>query len=141
MAQVLRISEAASIAIHTLVILAENPERLVSTHEIAETLIVSEAHLSKVMQRLSKLGYVHSVRGPGGGFSMAKDPTGITLLELYEAMDGELENSQCLLKDKVCRKRQCAMGSLVRYVHREVREKLENTTLDQMIEKSEGKNE
>jgi DNA-binding IscR family transcriptional regulator len=64
MSNILKISEAASLALHTTVILAANPNRLVSTKKLASQLHASEAHLSKVLQRLEKADIVNSTRGP-----------------------------------------------------------------------------
>ena len=52
MSTMLRISEAASLAMHAMLLLAKAPETILSTHEAATKLGVSEAHLAKVMQRL-----------------------------------------------------------------------------------------
>jgi Rrf2 family nitric oxide-sensitive transcriptional repressor len=65
MPTVLRMSDAASLALHGMVILAEAPERRVSARAIASELDASEAHLAKVLQRLARAGLVESVRGRG----------------------------------------------------------------------------
>ncbi|MCK4620269.1 MAG: Rrf2 family transcriptional regulator, partial [Desulfobacterales bacterium] len=67
MSNIIKISEAASMAIHAMVFLASESGRIVPSREIATTLRSSEAHLSKVMQRLAKAGLVSSTRGPKGG--------------------------------------------------------------------------
>ena len=54
MNSILKISEAASIAIHAMFILASTPDKLFSNKEIATMLDVSENHLAKVLQRLAK---------------------------------------------------------------------------------------
>ena len=68
MANVLRISEAATLALHTLALLASRPGVILSTHKIAKRLEASEAHLAKVLQRLARMGLVRSIRGARGGF-------------------------------------------------------------------------
>ena len=86
----LRISEAASIALHTMAYLARNKDRMVSTHEIAGAMGLSENHLAKVRQRLVKAGLVEAQRGPSGGFMLSRPAEDITLLEVYEAIEGPL---------------------------------------------------
>ena len=54
MASIIQISEAASLALHSMVMLAASPERSLTVKEITARTGVSEAHLSKVMQRLAK---------------------------------------------------------------------------------------
>ncbi|MCF8044104.1 MAG: Rrf2 family transcriptional regulator, partial [Desulfarculaceae bacterium] len=74
MQQLLKISEAASLALHTMGLLASRPGEQVPTRELAARLKVSEAHLAKVMQRLGRAGLVRSQRGPKGGFALERNP-------------------------------------------------------------------
>ena len=129
MVGVLKISEAASIALHTVALLASNPSRPVSAREAASELHVSEAHLSKVLQRLGKVGLVKSLRGPGGGFMLARPPEDIVLLEVYEAIDGPLVPHDCLFDEKTCHGRTCVLGGLLDSVSEQVRNHLSNTRL------------
>jgi Rrf2 family protein len=129
----LRISDAASLAIHTMVFLAKSADRPVTTHEIASALDVSENHLAKVHQRLAKAGLVGAVRGPNGGFSLGKSPRQIKLLEIYEAIEGALEPSECLLGRPTCGRSQCIMGELVRSVNIQVSEYFSETTLFDLV--------
>ena len=69
MPTMLKISEAATLALHTAFFLVTNPDRRLTTREMASTMGASEAHLSKVLQRLVHAGLVESVRGPKGGFA------------------------------------------------------------------------
>ena len=78
MANLLKVSEAASLALHSMVLIAEKSPKLISARAMAERLNVSEAHLSKVLQRLGRDGLVRSIRGPGGGFTLLKKPEEVT---------------------------------------------------------------
>ena len=113
MSTVLRISEAASLAFHTMALLATEHERPLTTHEIASAFDVSQAHLAKVLQRLAHAGLVRSARGPRGGFTLARPAEGITLLDVYETIEGPLTPSDCLLGSKICGGEACIFGSLV----------------------------
>ena len=130
---VFKVSEAAAIALHTAVMLAANSEKVLSTGEIASALQVSEAHLSKVLQRLSRVGLVKSIRGPKGGFVLAKSGNNITLEEVYEAIDGRLGTKRCLLKTKVCRGNNCILGELIRSINMQVKDYMTNTKLNDLI--------
>ncbi len=129
MGNLLKISEAASLALHTMVYLAANDGRLATTHEIADLLRVSESHLAKVLQRLAKVGLVDSTRGPKGGFCLARSGDDISLLEVYEAIEGPLADTVCLLGEPVCRGEECILGGLLGTVNRQAREYLAGTTL------------
>ncbi len=121
-------SEAATLALHAAGILAAH-EGSVSAHTMAEALGASEATLSKVMQRMVKAGLATSKRGPHGGFELARAPKTITLLEVYESVEGAIEVRHCLLGAPVCEKKHCPLGGLFEKVSREVMEKLSKTTL------------
>ncbi len=132
MATLLKISEAASLALHTMVYLAANDRRLVTTHQIGEALQVSEAHLSKVLQRLAKVGLVDSTRGPGGGFKLAKPGEQISLLEVYEAIEGPLAPTNCLLSTPICSGEKCILGGLLEDINKRVKEYFAETRLDEL---------
>ena len=131
MTNILRISEAASLALHTTVMLAADPDNLYSTNELASALHASKAHLSKVLQRLEKSDIVKSTRGPNGGFKLTKSGNDIALLEVYEAIDGKLSPSNCLLNECICNG-DCIMGKLLGDLNNQVRDYLIKTKLSML---------
>jgi len=125
---ILRISDAASLALHTMCVLASKKEAQTSTQEIADLLSASAAHLSKVLQRLTKAGFVRASRGPGGGFLLTKRPDQISLLQVYEAIDGPLRPAKCLLNKQACNG-ECILGELQHSVGNRLRGYLAEKTL------------
>jgi Rrf2 family protein len=110
--------------------LAQNGQHSMSCHEMATALSVSEAHLSKVLQRLGKQGFVNSTRGPKGGFRLARPAADVSLLEVYEAVEGPLRFSNCLFDTPVCEEHsRCIMGELLGAVDQQVLEYLRTTRL------------
>ena len=138
MANLLKISEAASLALHTMVYLAANNGRLVTTHEIGDALRVSEAHLAKVLQRLVKVGLVDSTRGPRGGFCLAKSGADISLLEVYETIEGPLTPTNCLLGTPICSGEKCILGGLLEDVNKRVKEYFAQTRLHELTDVYQG---
>jgi Rrf2 family protein len=134
MRQLLRISEAASLALHTTVLMAAKSDELLSTKFISDTLNVSENHLSKVLQRLTRAGIVKPVRGPRGGFQLANSGERISLLEVYEAIEGPLTGEKCLLNYPRCDGTMCILGDLLATVHHQVKDYFENTKLSDLVE-------
>jgi len=131
MTSVLKISDAASLALHAMVLLAAHPQKTMSTRDIAQVLKVSEAHLAKVLQRLGRAGLVGSQRGPKGGFSLGRDSRQISLLEVYEAVEGPLETKSCLLAKPVCGGK-CILGGLLHKVGSEVADYFTQTRLSDL---------
>lgn len=128
MGNILKISEAASLALHAMTIMSQKKDKLVSVKEISEMLNVSANHLSKVMQRLVKAELVISIKGYGGGFKLAKKPEDVSFLDIYEAIDGRFNPTNCLInRGNACVN--CIMGSFVESINNQVEEYFSKTTL------------
>jgi Rrf2 family protein len=132
MGSIIKISEATSLALHTVVYLSGHPGQLVSTREIAKALHASEAHLSKVLQRLARVGIVKSIRGPKGGFTLAKSPADITLLQIYEEIEGPIDDNVCLTETEVCLGKGCILGNLLESCQSQVKKHLAKTTVSKL---------
>ncbi len=128
MSGVVKFTEASSIALHTMAVLAADPDRHVTVREVAALLPISENHLAKVLQRLARAGLVESVRGPGGGFSLRGDPARITLLDVHEAIEGRLDVAACLFSPPKCCGG-CVLGDALRKANALVRDRLARTRL------------
>jgi len=122
-------SEAGSIALHAMIMLSDNPNRLVRIREIADTFKVSEAHLAKVLNRLAKSGLVIAKRGPSGGYKLNKPAKEISLKEIYETIEGKLEENRCLFGISVCEGTGCTIGDFFTKTSQQVEEKLSKTKL------------
>lgn len=131
---ILRLSEAASMAYHALAVLSANPHRFLTAGEISKTISGSEAHLAKVMRRLVRAELVKSTRGPGGGFKIAKPADEITLLDIYESVEGKFRMADCMLDDPCCEENDCIMSSLIRSVSLEVLEFFRSRKLSDFAE-------
>ncbi|MEW6202867.1 MAG: Rrf2 family transcriptional regulator [bacterium] len=132
MHNLLRISEATSLALHAMTYLAAQEKQglhVISTKEISEAIEVSEAHLSKVFQRLARSGLLTAQRGPKGGVMLSDPPSKTNLLSIYEAIEGPLVSSDCLLKSKVCKPQECVMGGLLESINKQIKYYLERTKL------------
>lgn len=75
---------------------------LTTTQEIAERHGISGNHLVKVVQELSRLGYLDAVRGKGGGIRLARPPESVNLGELVRHLE-DLELVQCSEGGNACR--------------------------------------
>ncbi|MBT4483679.1 MAG: Rrf2 family transcriptional regulator [Candidatus Latescibacteria bacterium] len=129
----LKISEAAVLAFHAMISIATNRDRTFPIKEIAKNHHASEAHLSKVMQRLVKAGFVNSTRGPKGGFMLSMDPEDITLREIYEVIDGPLKTNGCLFEAQVCLSQRCIFGTIFENLDETVIKYLTVTKLSDII--------
>ena len=88
-------SQTAEYALRAITFLAENSPASVTTEQIADATIVPPAYLSKVLQSLRRAGIVTSRRGIGGGVSLAKDPSDVTIYEIIDAVDPIQRIKEC----------------------------------------------
>jgi len=131
MPRALNISEAAAIALHTMAVLSLEPEKSMTTREISSKLSGSEAHLSKVLQRLAKAGFVSAKSGPRGGYALSLPPQAINMLEVFEAIDGPID-TYCTQTPSVCDGHSCVFGQLVAAVNKQVRDYLGGIRLSEL---------
>ena len=80
-----------------------------------------------------RAGLLGSRRGPGGGYELARPHTEITLLDVYEALEGPLRRDGCLFGEPVCRRVHCILGNLVEHLRNEVHTRFESTTMNAVV--------
>ncbi|MGP9791965.1 Fe-S cluster assembly transcriptional regulator IscR [Roseinatronobacter sp. NSM] len=84
----MKLSTKGRYAMVALVDLALAPEgELVSLNEISVRQQVSLAYLEQLFVKLRRAGLVESVRGPGGGYRLARGADSIRVSEVLEAVD------------------------------------------------------
>ncbi len=81
---------------------------------MAEMTGASRNHLAKVLQRLVKANFLRSSRGPSGGFLLKKKPEEISILEIYEAIEGTIDTGGCPMDHPICPFEKCLMGGIVK---------------------------
>lgn len=107
---IIHLSDASLIAVHALAGLASDPEHRVLGKDLASSMGASENHLAKVMQRLVRAELVLSVKGPHGGFRLARDPGSISFRDAIEAVDGPLTGDFCPFSPEHCDPSACIFG-------------------------------
>ena len=91
------ISQTTEYALRAVVWLAANPEKPLTAQQIAEATRVPAGYLAKVLQGLSRAGLLHSQRGLGGGFTLARTPDTLTMWEVVQAVDPLKRIHECPL--------------------------------------------
>lgn len=121
MSKIFNISEAATIALHSMGLIARS-EKLINTQEIADITGFSKNHISKILQQLVKNGYLLSTRGPKGGFLVTEKAKEVNMLEIYNLIEGELEdNPGCKMHCDSCPFNSCIFGGLEKKFSNEFR--------------------
>jgi Rrf2 family protein len=87
----MKLSLASQYAVHALAYLATNDDsQPAASQRIAQIQGIPERFLLKVLKALVPIGVLQSLRGPHGGYRLAKEPKQISLLEVIEAVDGPI---------------------------------------------------
>ncbi|MEZ5149095.1 MAG: Rrf2 family transcriptional regulator [Bacteroidales bacterium] len=110
MSTFINISEATTIAVHSLALIA-NSKQIINANKIARITKFSQNHLSKVLQILVKHNYLSSLRGPTGGFTLIRQPNEISLYEILKLIEGELQSFQCTITCQDCYFDTCLFGN------------------------------
>jgi Rrf2 family iron-sulfur cluster assembly transcriptional regulator len=69
--------------------------RAVSLATLAENQQISRPYLEQLFARLRREGLVQSVRGPGGGYRLARPAAALSVAEVVEAVDESLRATRC----------------------------------------------
>jgi Rrf2 family protein len=86
-----KLSRASSYALHALeYIAARGRDTKVASHLIAEARGIPEGFLVKVLKPLVSARVLQSLKGPHGGYRLARPASKISLLEVVEAVDGPI---------------------------------------------------
>ena len=88
-------------------------DKPVSLREIASRQEISTDYLEQLLRRLRKANLVRSVRGPRGGFVLARPPAEITAWEIVAALEHEVAPVYCVNGEvgKKTKRKQCPRAS------------------------------
>lgn len=89
-------------ALRVLMYAATAGDRLVTIEETARTYRISRTHLMKVVNLLTKAGYLRSVRGRAGGFMLARRPEEINLGAVLRATEPDFALVECFVTGNRC---------------------------------------
>ena len=132
MPKIVTLSDAASIGIHSIVLIAKS-KTYINVQSLAKITDDSKHHVAKVMHILVLNGFISSVRGPKGGFKLNKPPEEISLLDVYESIEGKLEQTQCPSNKSKCPFATCLLQNITNKMTMEFRNYLKEKTLDKLI--------
>ena len=82
-------------ALRTLLMLAGQPDRLVTIEELAASHRIPKNHLTKVVHRLGVAGFLRTVRGRRGGIALAREPGQIHIGAVVRAMEQNFHMAAC----------------------------------------------
>lgn len=103
----MQLTRAADYGVRVMIYLAAaDPEARISLFDLAVQTNAPDSFLSKVLQALSRAGYISSRRGQSGGFKMSSKGREASMLDVIEAVDGKIFLNACLIAGKSCNRKQ-----------------------------------
>ncbi len=132
--QITRQADYAVRAVLHVAQLKEN-ERL-ATSVIAEEENIPLPFLAKIVSQLSVKGILDAMRGASGGVRLARPAAEISLLEVIEAIDGEISLNRCVLNEEACPSTAtCPVHEVWCEAQRDLVRRLQETKFDQLLER------
>jgi Rrf2 family protein len=110
--------------------------------EIAERQKISLSYLEQILHKLGKAGIIESVRGPHGGYELARRPAELTIGDVVRALEGPIALSHCLEPGEsgTCYQADDCVARLVwSRVGEKIEEALDSITFDQLLRQYHGK--
>lgn len=95
----MRLTAFTDFGLRALMRLAAEPERKVTTENLAEELRISRHHLTKVLRALADAGVIATQRGNRGGLRLARAPDTISLGEIVRLLESRQALVECFRAD------------------------------------------
>jgi Rrf2 family iron-sulfur cluster assembly transcriptional regulator len=111
----------------------------VTLSEISSRQKISLSYLEQLFGKLRRRALVESVRGPGGGYHLAKDMGRISVAEIILAVDEPIDATQCGGKENCRDEQKCLTHDLWAALNDRIFGYLESVTLRQLVESQRAK--
>jgi len=106
---------------------------------ISERQHISLSYLEQLFGKLRRAKLVNSVRGPGGGYCLAKPTTGITVADIISAVDEPIDATQCGGKENCVDDRRCITHDLWATLNQKMNDYLTSVSLADVVSHQQGK--
>lgn len=107
----------------------------VALSDIATRQGISLSYLEQLFARLRKRGLVKSVRGPGGGYRLARESCDIAVSDVIWAVDEMVDATRCGGRENCQREERCLTHDLWEDLSRQIRDFLNGIDLAQLVER------
>lgn len=130
----MRLTTKGRFAVMAMIDLAEcQADSPVSLASIAERQGISFSYLEQLFGKLRRYQLVRSVRGPGGGYRLARDAADITVADIVIAVDEQLDATSCGGEQNCVDARRCRAHHLWANLNRRMFAYLESVTLANLV--------
>ena len=107
----------------------------VSLKDISKRQGISDKYLEQIISVLNKAGYVKSVRGPQGGYSLTKQPEEYTVGMILRLTEGSLAPVACVEEEGACEKvSSCATILVWKRINEAINDVVDHMTLADLVD-------
>jgi Rrf2 family protein len=133
----MRMTRASEYAIHAMVAMASQGEngRPTASHLTAQARGIPERFLLKVLKPLVSAGILHSVKGPNGGYRLARPANKVTLLEVIEAVDGPIRGEVPRIQGKGTDALENRLLEVCQQIGNQTRQQLDKVRISELVGK------
>ena len=130
----MRLTTKGRFAVTAMIDLAlRSGEGPVTLAGISERQKISLSYLEQLFGKLRRHSLVDSVRGPGGGYCLARPGSKITVADIVRAVDEQLDATQCGGKENCCDEERCMTHELWTTLNAKMYEYLASVTLADLV--------
>lgn len=125
-------SKTCEYAIRAVIFIAQQTKEgsRIGIKDIAKGIDSPEYFIAKILQDLSRKGYVQSAKGPTGGFFLNDENLNQSLSEIVREMDGDKIFTGCALGLKECSETHpCPVHNEFKYIRKQLKNMLENSKI------------
>lgn len=109
-------------------------EKPVTIRHISAKQDVSIAYLEQILNKLRRAGLVRSIKGPGGGYILARSPSDISIASILNELEGPVTLTSCLDPKEGCtRVDTCVTRVLWSSLGRQIEAFLKTITLNDLL--------
>ncbi len=109
-------------------------ETLTSARELCEAYSMPFDTMAKVLQAMNQAGWLTSLKGIKGGYTLSSDLTQISFMQLTRAIEGQEAADVCMGNKGMCELHgTCNIVTPVTQLHKHVTSFLENLNIDQLL--------
>ena len=113
--------------------------RVAKGRMIAQAQGISESYMEQIMIPLRNAGYLSTTRGRQGGYSLARPPEQITVLEVVELLEGSLHLVPCVKDDNACpRQTTCVVTHVWKRLSEAMRHEAQGISLASLLEERQA---
>jgi Rrf2 family iron-sulfur cluster assembly transcriptional regulator len=110
----------------------------VNLADISERQQISLSYLEQLFGKLRRYGLVSSVRGPGGGYHLAKTLSQITVADIIHAVDEPIDATRCHGMQNCKDEQKCLTHDLWENLNKVIFDYLHSVNLAQLAELNQG---